>query len=51
MKRRLIAAAVAMALAFPLVVAMARGNDALAICAIYRPDDPEWYLFFCYLDK
>lgn len=44
-KRVLAALAVAMVLAAVPVLKTA----AFPLCALYTPDNPEWYLFFCYL--
>lgn len=35
-----------------MVLAVVIGRTAVSpLCAIYTPSDPQWYLFFCYLEN
>ena len=49
MRRRLVAFGVA---AMPLIIAIvvrAAFGACFPLCAIYNENNPEWYLFLCYL--
>jgi hypothetical protein len=46
MRQRVLAA---MVFALILAIVPVFKTAAHPICAAYTPDDPQWYLFFCYL--
>ncbi len=46
--RRVYAAAVAMVGAYALLTVHVV-SGCFPLCVMYTPDNPEWYLFFCYL--
>lgn len=48
MRQRLLAAWLA-TMGAAVLTAITAWTQALAICAIYTPDNVEWYLFLCYL--